>query len=56
LASPWWSRGRARLTWRFTITGEWYVRSKALGTQDSSGERSQTADSVPTPLARYTIR
>ena len=41
--------GRARLAWRFSIAGSWYVRSSALATA-SNGTSALSA------IARYTVR
>jgi hypothetical protein len=49
------SAGRARLVWTFTTAGEWYVRSKAHGSQDEINEPGRTTDSSPTPAARYRV-
>lgn len=51
------SSGIARLAWRFAATGEFYVRSKALGTwPDAPDDPGANADSLLTSLARYTVR
>jgi hypothetical protein len=41
--------GRARLTWRFSIAGSWYVRSSARAT-------ASNATSALSNIARYLVR
>jgi hypothetical protein len=42
------SAGVARTTYQFTTAGQWYVRSQA-------GPTPYNANSVPTPLERYSV-
>lgn len=42
------SLGQAKLTWTFSIRGEWYVRSRANAT-------TMNARSISTPIARYRV-
>jgi hypothetical protein len=42
------SLGQAKLTWTFSIRGEWYVRSRANPT-------TMNANSISTPIARYRV-
>lgn len=49
--------GVARLTWRFTTRGEFYVRSKGMGNwRESIDDPGTNFDSIRTPIARFTVR
>jgi hypothetical protein len=49
--------GVARLTWRFGTAGEWFLRSKALGTwHGDAGDPGANVESFLTSIARYTVR
>lgn len=49
------SLGVARLTWTFSRSGEWFVRSKAMGRGDEISEPGGNNPSFLTPIARYTV-
>lgn len=49
------SLGVARLTWTFSRSGEWFVRSKAMGRGDEISEPGGNNPSFLTPIARYAV-
>lgn len=54
IADP--ATGVARLTWRFTTPGDWYIRSRGVGNwRDFIDDPGSNFASVLTPIARYRV-